>query len=131
MEVKEEAVEVQPEIIEGSNITETLDEVEKSSENLEVQTETITETTENVEEVKEEVVKNESNVDEKYFTLQNEVKELKENMLELVEILAKTINEQKEVKSIIDKIPVRKGLINVPNTEKKSTLSEKLDNVRK
>jgi hypothetical protein len=118
-EIKEEIIEeIKTEIVDGKKEdviiegTNTLDEVEKASENLVVPVEVAPETIENIVEVVEEVVKDESNEEAKEINLlKEEVKELKENMLEIVEILSKTIQEQKEVKSIVNKIPVRKGLI--------------------
>lgn len=130
-EIKEEIIT--DVIVEWTNEVETLEEVEKSSETLETQTESITETVENTEEVKEEVVEDESKEEEakELDLLKSEVKELKANMLEIVEILSKTISEQKEVKTIINKIPVRKGLISYWVEEKKSDLSNQIDNIRK
>jgi len=132
LEVKEEVIEevkaeevVVDEIIEGSNITETLDEIEKSSENLE----TLTETVENTE----EVVKDESKEDEvkEIDLLKNEIKELKSSIDWIVEILKLTIENQTEIKSIVNKIPARKGLITTWITESKSSLSKQLEEIKK
>lgn len=124
-EETEEIVKVEEEIIEGSNITETLDEIEKSSENLETQTETV----ENTEEVVEDENKEEE--EKQIDLLKSEIKELRENLDWLFEIVKLTIDNQTELKTIVNKIPVRKGLITTWEVESKSSLTKQLEEITK
>lgn len=133
IEVVEEIKETkEEEIKEGSNLTETLEEIEKSSENLDEQSETETEVIENITETKEEIVKDENKEEEKEIDLlKNEIKELKSSIDWIVEILETTIRNQTEMKSIVNKIPVRRWLINTNDTEIKSSLWQQLEEIKK
>ena len=131
-EIKEELKEVKEDVIEEwINNTETLDGLEKSSESLDTQISDETKTIENIVEVKKEIVKEEDNKSEKELNiLKEEIKELKENMLEIVEVLSKTIEKQTELKSIVNKIPVRKWLITYWESEVKSSLWKQIQDLR-